>query len=191
MSIEKNRRAYFRIDDEVYLHANKVDHNTVVDIEEHRENFRQSTMLSARFHKQREAMDPVLEAIKSRDADVANYCLMLSEQVDLLVDSLLPVSVFASNEPLQSVNISAVGLQFKSQIDCQVGDVLEIIYVLFPNRDYIPLLAEVVRCERDDITEDNKISVKYISIDEADRELVIQHVLLKQRQNLQKNRLTG
>lgn len=191
MSIKHNRRAYFRIDDEVFLHVKKIDHQKVVDIAKYCDNFRQSTLLTARFHQQREAMEPVLKEIRKRDIAIANYCSMLTDQVDLLVNSLLPVSIFASNEPLQTVNISAGGLQFRSQNDYQIGDVLEMIYVLFPKGDYIPLLAEVVRSESGNASNENKIAVKYISINEADRELVIQHVMFKQRQLLQKNRQTS
>ena len=191
MKEEDNKRGYFRIDDEVYLRVKKVEPSDSTDLHTYFDNFRQSTILTARFHQQRTALAPVLAEIKSRDIAVASYVSMLSDQVDLLATRLLTGSIFLSNEPLQTVNMSAEGMRFHSAIEYRVGDQLEMIYALFPGGDYIPVLAEVLRSEWDNDAEDYMISVEYVSMNDDDKELVIHHMLYMQRQYLQKKRLTG
>jgi len=188
---DENQRGYFRIDDEVYLHAKKIDPVDVADAPTYFNSFRQATLITARFHQKRTAMAPVLREINSRDAATSNYLSMLSEQIDLLANRLLTESIFAPNEPLQAVNISAEGMRFHTSVDFQTGDQLEMIYAQFPGGVYIPVLAEVVRSEWDKDAEDYQVSVKYINMNDDDKELVIHHILYVQRQQLHQKRLTG
>ena len=191
MNEEENKRAYFRIDDEVFLHVKKIDPVEVADTPTYFNSFRQATLLTARFHQKRTAMAPVLREINSRDTAISNYFSMLSEQIDLLATRLLTDSIFALNEPLQCVNISAEGMRFNTTDEFQTGDQLEIIYAQFPGGDYIPVLAEVVRTEWDNDAEEYAVSVRYVSLNEDDKELVIHHILHLQRQFLHRKRLTG
>ena len=191
MNEAENQRKYFRIDDEVFLHVKKTDQTDNVDPHTYFDRFRQSTIFTARFHQQRTALAPVLTEIKARDIAVASYVSMLSDQVDLLATRLLTGSIFSSDEPLQTVNMSAEGMRFCSPVAYEVGDQLEMIYALFPGGDYIPVLAKVVRSEWDEDAEENMVSVQYVSMNDDDKELVIHHMLYMQRQHLQKKRLTG
>ena len=191
MNKEENLRNYFRIDDEVFLHVKLIDRDDIVDIDKYFNKFRQSTILTARFHQQRIAMAPVLKEIHARDAHISSYFSMLSDQVDLLANRLMTDSIFASDEPLQSVNLAAEGMRFHSQIEYQAGDLIERIFVLFPGEDYIPVLAEVVRSSWDNNVEEYAVSVKYTRLNEDDKELLIHHILYLERQLLQQKRLTG
>ncbi len=191
MNEDNNQRGYFRIDDEVLLHVKKIDRSKIVDISTYFEGFRQSAILTARFNQQRSMMAPVFDDIKARDSAVAIYCTMLSEQVDLLANRLLSVSVFSPNELPQTVNLSAEGMRFHTPVKYEVGDQLEIIYALLPAGDYIPVLAEVVRSEWDEGAAECVVSVKFVCMNKDDKELVIHHILYLERQLLQQKRLTG
>ena len=191
MNEEENQRGYFRIDDEVFLHVKKINPVEVADMPTYFNSFRQATLITAQFHQKRTAMAPVLREINSRDTAISNYFSMLNEQIDLLATRLLTDSIFGLNEPLQRVNISAEGMRFSTPVEFQIGDQLEIIYAQFPGGDYIPVLAEVVRCEWDNGNEEYEVAVRYVSINEDDKELVIHHILYLQRQLLHKKRLAG
>ncbi|MBX2836196.1 MAG: PilZ domain-containing protein [Gammaproteobacteria bacterium] len=189
MNAEENKRGYFRVDDEVFLQVNKVPSDEVVNMDIYFEKYRQSTLITGRFHQQRTAMAPVLAEINARDAGVAQYFSMLSDQIDLLADKLISESIFAANEPLQAVNMSAEGMRFQTTTEYQLGDQLQMIFALFPGGDYIPVIAEVVRVDSDPESKQNSVSVDYSNIHEDDKELLIHHILFLQRQQLQKKRL--
>jgi len=191
MNVENNKRGYFRIDDEVFLRVKKITANEIVNIEPFFEKFRQSTLITARFHQQRTAMAPVLAEVNARDIAVANYFSMLSDQIDLLANKLISESIFSADEQLQDVNMSAEGMQFYSPTEYQCGDQLEIVFALFPGGDYIPVIADVVRTEHNKSDEQYLVSVQFSRINEDDKELVIHHMLFLQRQQLQKKRLNG
>lgn len=191
MNEDKNQRGYFRIDDKVFLRVKKIDLADTADIDTYFDSFRHSTILTARFHQQRTAMVTVLTEIKTRDIAVASYVMMLSDQVDLLAKRLMTGSIFSTDEPLQPVNMSAEGMRFQSAIEYQKGDQLEMIFALFPGGDYIPVLAEVVRAEWDETSEEYVVSAKFSSINVDDKELLIHHILFLERQFLQNKRLTG
>ena len=189
MNAEENKRGYFRVDDEVFLQVKKLSTDEVVDINTYFEKFRQSTLITARFHQQRTAMAPALSEINARDKAVADYLSMLNDQIDMLADKLISESIFAENEPLQAVNMSAEGMQFRTSTEYQTDDELEIIFALFPGGDYIPVIAKVVRTDQDTESKEFSVSVQYSNINEDDKELVIHHMLFLQRQQLQKKRL--
>ena len=189
MNAEENKRGYFRVDDEVFLQVKKLSTDEVVDIDTYFEKFRQSTLITARFHQQRTAMAPALSEINARDKAVADYLSMLNDQIDMLADKLISESIFAENEPLQAVNMSAEGMQFRTSTEYQTDDELEIIFALFPGGDYIPVIAKVVRTDLDTESKEFSVSVQYSNINEDDKELVIHHMLFLQRQQLQKKRL--
>jgi len=89
MNAEENKRGYFRVDDEVFLQVKKLSTDEVVDIDTYFEKFRQSTLITARFHQQRTAMAPALSEINARDKAVADYLSMLNDQIDMLADKLI------------------------------------------------------------------------------------------------------
>jgi len=191
VSIEENKRGYFRVDDEVFLQIKPIASEDVVDIETYFEKFRQSTLINARFHQQRTAMAPVLAEINARDTAVADYLAMLNNQIDYLADKLIAESIFAADEPLQTVNLSAEGMQFQTSTEHQVGDDLQMIFALFPGGDYIPVVAKVTRIDVHPDGQHNSVSVQYTHINDDDKELVIHHMLFMQRQQLQKKRLNA
>lgn len=191
MSKSDNNRTYYRVDDEVFLQVKKIEISDETNIELYFNEFRQSTLINARFHQQRTAMAPVLREISARDAAVANYTNMLSSQIDLLADRLMMSSIFPPNEPMQPVNLSAEGMRFSTSIALNVGDYLEMIFALMPSGDYIPAIAKVVRIDHDDIDVAPVISVNFDYWNDDDKELVIHHVLFLQRRYLQEKRLSG
>jgi hypothetical protein len=191
MNTENNRRKFFRIDDKVLLRFRKIDRDTIENLDVYQERFRESTILTAKFHQQQISMAPLLTKIRDQDTSIASYFSMLNDQVSLLATRLLTVSIFESDEPLQSVSISAKGMRFHSDEEYLVGDLLEMIYVLFPGGKYIPVLANVVAARRDDEIKKFAISVEYVCMHEDDEELVIRHNLYLQRAELQQKRLAG
>jgi len=196
VSRDEDKRAYFRIDDEVFLSVKKIEHcdaDKIEDTHTYFDSFRKSTVLTAKFNQQRTAMAPVLKEINNKDVALASYISMLSDQVDLLASKLQSGAIFSSNEQLQTVNLSAEGMRFHSTEQYKLEDSLEMIFALFPDGDYIPVLAEVVRVESvdDDGADLYEIGVKYSSINDDDKELLIHHILFLQRQILQKKRLAG
>lgn len=189
MSTESNKREYFRIDDEVFLSTKKVDLSDIDSVDTYFHGFRENTLFTAKFHQQRTAMLPNMAQIKARDSVVAEYIIMLSDQIDVLAGKLMKETLFAPDEQLKKVNMSAGGMSFYSDHQYNEGDVLEHIFAIFPGGHYIAVLAEVARSEWIEELGNYSVSVNYTNIHSDDKELIIQHNLFLQRQQLQKKRL--
>lgn len=90
---------------------------------------------------------------------------------------------YIENGPLE-VDISGAGLKFITSQDLYPGDLLEIEMVLpISSGIIIELIGEVVRCKRH--TQDaQEVAVKYIALNEDDRECIIRYVFKRQRELL-------
>ncbi len=194
MSIESNRRDFFRIDDEVYLRVQKLDIDSQL-IQKKHEATRQEISVRSNFQMQRNEMQPVLKQIRSKNLAVASYLESLDDQMELLASRVLGTSIFVKGEPLASINISASGMEFKNNIEVEKGDMLEVILQLFPEESYVAIVGEVIRSipvaqgnnnEPSDAL--NSISLCFKHVHKDDTEVIVRHIHYLQRLQLQHRR---
>ncbi len=187
MSSHDNRRNYFRVDDKVYLHVKQLDKSDPTAVEQSHEAYRKLVSVNSELCQQRMDMEPELKKILSRNKPVAEYLALLGAQIEVLSSNVLGAPLFASNEPLVDINLSATGMRFKRTMRVEAGDLLEIVFVLFPEKTYITTVCDVVRVVSDSEDSEKNISVTFTHIDAGDVEILFRHVNYVQRQQLQRN----
>ncbi len=186
--MSKDRRRYFRIDDEVSMKYRCLTKNEFVQIlRESQAGFPDKIALSSTFASTSNQMKHLIENVRHRDADLSTCLKHINEKLDVLVRLLAANEQGLSDRPSHAVSLSASGIAFRGESEIPVGSILEIKLMLFPSFVSILTYGTVVHCQRDDDGEPDfpyRVSADFSHIQEEDRELMVKHVLQKQAQML-------
>jgi hypothetical protein len=143
-------------------------------------------------------------SIRKRDEELAMALSLLNKKIDMLL-------VSGSNEGQENsssqfknelVNISACGIAFPWSKDIALAQSLELGIKLYPSEEIIFVMASVVGCERrdafaSDLSEDEVeeftrvpfwIRADFEDLRGSGQELLVQHVIQRQAQELQRKR---
>jgi len=179
------RRRFYRIDDEISLvteviteteidgrindfwdneHAFSIRNNYNFQIEQHNADFRQ---------------------IDKKMPELARYLSVLEKQIDQITQRLT-ISDAELAWTSRSASISAQGIAYHCDTAPGPGSLLELNLKLLPSGFMLVILVRVVQLETGLVHSDgnNKISLDFEHIHEADREILIKHIHARQISSL-------
>lgn len=189
---QDERREYFRIDDSLRLGYREIDPGTLERRIEVLEKGQEGefTLLSSLAAVTQE-MSGTLHLIESAQRDIAAYLKSIDRKIEILGRAFLTRSSELFDQPVQSVNLSATGICFEVASPLQAGAVLELRILLTPSYSGILCYAEVIACEADaDGEREGRYSLRtrFLYLRDADRDLLIQHVIQRQGEEIRKAR---
>lgn len=196
MSGDDNRREGFRMDDLLKLQVKPVDKDDPEGIAANFDDYRMRTCLQSHLRNQNESRLPILQSIRKRDAEVADYLEHLEAQVAQLAARLANESdlEFGDMQQETEVNMSASGLRFDSALpDLAPGGLLELGMLLSTSGTEVVAIAEILRVEPSETAQTGsetsvQVSTRFTRIHPDDVEAIIRHMAKLQLLQLQARR---
>ncbi|MVF20596.1 PilZ domain-containing protein [Methylocaldum sp. BRCS4] len=183
---EKERRRYFRIEDEIILFFREIAPDEIPDNRSPRDFPLDSFALSASLDLLTQESRKLLRRIEKDSPEIGDFLKVLERKIDLIARAFLSYEANLPEQTTQGVSLSASGLSFDVEKPYAPGKVLEIKMVLPP--DLIGLIAygRIVYCKKNgpDSELPYQISVDFVGLRDSDRELLIRHVVRRQLQQL-------
>lgn len=184
------RRRYFRIRDQVALK------HQVISEPEYAEGLGDVLAsppglmsLANTFAVNTRHMAPTLRRIREFHPELCRYLGMVNDKLDLLARAFSIAESDMAGWPTQRVCLSAGGISFEAQTPLAVGTYVKVTLVVFPSLVQIIALGKVVRCRPvAQGTVQYRIGFEFTHINEADRELIIQHIVQRQLGRLRARR---
>ena len=186
------RREYFRIDDEIALEYRPVStdeaeqlrnkiHSRVVD---------RFTAASS-FTVTSRQLTHVIRKVQTQTPELARCLQAIDQKLNMIAQLFVSEEINLQERPTFRVNLSAGGLAFRNQHEIKPGTLLELRMVLLPALVGILTLSRVIQCERvndGDLESPWQVSVVYEYLREADRELLVRHIMSKETEQLRSQR---
>ena len=183
---EQESRKFFRIDDQIILHYSIVSDKdkTEDEVQSLQQSIDRFT-LKARFDVLTLEIQPLHhKVIDSCSPDVALYLSAIDKKLNTLSEYFVMAEMSDMDMTLQDVNIGAGGMAFSSSNPIMVGTKIELRFILLPKLTGIFSYAKVVSCSNTNVNKDGKsylIAVEYEDMISDDRDLIISHVITRER----------
>ena len=196
---QEERRRYFRVTDHVGLSV-----KTLSESERELSIAGNSNKPEDMLAKIDTAIRKLNSSIKKRDEELGMVLSLLNKKLDLLVlgenhGASIPGGTQFKNE---LVNISACGIAFPWHKKFSLNQSLELGIKLHPSEEIIIVMASVVSSDRRDafsadLSDEERdelvrapywVRVNFEDIGQAGQELLVQHVIKRQTQELQRRR---
>ena len=179
-----DRRNYYRIDDEVFLEFRTIEKRQVQELLAglHRRTRSQNNLVSDINELSRQT-NAQLKNIKKSHPLIARYLGALDEKISLIAQHVSTMEGTGHGRPNRQVNISAGGLAFYSQGQFDTESLLAVSLKLFPSHREILTYGPVVYCNFEPDVEPSmpyRTAINFAFMREADREVLIAHILDKQ-----------
>jgi hypothetical protein len=183
---EKERRRYFRIEDEVILFFREIAPDEIPDNRSPRDFPLDSFALSASLDLLTQESRKLLRKIERDSPEVGNFLKVVERKIDLIARAFLSYEANLPEQCTQRVSLSASGLSFDVDKPYVPGKVLEIKMVLQPDLVGLVAYGRIVYCKKNvpDSELPYQISVDFVGLRDSDRELLIRHVVKRQLQQL-------
>jgi len=191
MTRDKERRRFFRIDDQVNLYYKKVDEKKVTPASHMSDNVLGNCSLSAALELISQESRVMMHRLERTEPDVADYLKLIESKIDLISQAVMMQGTDFKEKDTRNANLSASGLAFESEEALAVGDYLEIKMLLVSCMAVIVTYGKVIYCKiqnNPDSRFSHVIGVDYVNMKEQDRELLIRHVVKRQLQQLRENK---
>jgi len=190
-SVEQDRREYFRVDDSVSLSFQVVPESSLeVRLERLEKGLDDEFTVMANLAAISQEMTGTLRKIEGGSPDTARYLKALDKKIDLLGHAFVAWSSDLSDQPVDTVNLSASGIAFHTPEPIAVGADIE-LKLLLPSFTGLLIYGEVVACEKVDDPPGNapyRARVNFTHLREHDRDLLIRHVLKRQSEMLRQRK---
>ena len=133
-----------------------------------------------------------LAIVQSSHTEVYRVLDLLNQKINLALNS----EQLIENEALEhsgliSVNLSACGIAFSAEHSAALNQYIAIELTLYPNNTRMNLMAAVIGCDQY-LEEDGKtrylLRANFVDISDASQELLVQHVIKRQAQQLKQQR---
>jgi len=183
----QERRGFFRIDDNVALSYRLVPSSVV---SEEGAPLRMADGFPASLANELEHMKEVsrihLRHVEKELPEVARYLAHLDNKIDLLAQHIVMDSDDLFVKSTQAVNISGSGISFVADGALNIGDFVELRFVLRPSLANIRTYSKVVSCLPGNGR--FKVAVEFTYLGDDDRDLLIRHVVKKQMNDIRENK---
>lgn len=192
VSIEDERRRFFRIEDLVHLTFRVIDDAELAykaDLLE--KGLVEQFMINSSLAAVTADMAATLRKIEVNDPDVAQYLKSLDQKIDMIGRAFMVDEVNAQDNKASAVNLSASGIAFHHEKQIQEGTNLEIKMMLMPSNAGILTYGKVISNEAVEGADgsDYQVRVDFTHLREEDRDLLIRHVIRKQGDMLRERRI--
>ncbi|MBT8439544.1 MAG: PilZ domain-containing protein [Gammaproteobacteria bacterium] len=192
ISIEDERRRFFRIEDLVHLTFRIIDDTELAyktDLLE--KGLVEQFMITSSLAAVTADMSATLRKIEVNDPDVANYLKSLDQKIDMIGRAFMVDEVNTHDNKASAVNLSASGIAFHHENEIPLGTNLEIKMLLMPSNAGVLTYGKVIGnepAEEANVT-DIQVRVDFTHLREEDRDLLIRHVIRKQGDMLRERRV--
>lgn len=185
---ERDRREFFRMDDEVNLSFELLTEEEVPKrVDKLAFGLTDSLTVMTRMSSISQQMTATLHRIDQREPDIADYLRGLDEKIEILAQSYLSKNSELTNLPKQIVNLSAGGIAFMVDEAIVLGTPLEVKLLLFPSYTGLLVIGRVVSCDSS-ATGGYQIRIDFEYIRDNDRDALIRHILRRQGETLRRMR---
>ncbi len=187
----RERRRFFRIDDEIYLEYRQLAEGEYQQRLQQSPGVRQdSSALALQLHSLTTQSSSILSQIRKRDPDVGQYLAIIDRKLELLSRVLLGSQLGQISGPNSKVNLSGNGIAFFSAEALDADSKLELRLMLFPGHTMITTLGRVVHCRtmRDSAPHPYRIGVEFTHIEEMARDALVRHTLELQSARLRQQK---
>lgn len=192
------RRNFYRVDDVVYLEYRPVSKEELGNIEAGlagqaspqppRDEYLEQL---ASISKQ---ITPLISEIRKDSPTLARFLEGLNKKVDLLVGRVFTELGGADEQPdatvqvRSNVNLSAGGVAFNAEEGFDAGEYLHLRIVTTTEGFVIDSYGQVIRCGREnrEPARPYRLRVKFAFLDDADRRMLMRHIMAKQRETIRK-----
>lgn len=190
----KDRRRFFRIDDEISLYYKIVDEETVLAASQMSDDLLSSCSLVTALDELDQAARLIMHRVEKNQPEIAEYLKILDSKINLVTQEVFRQGQDFSASNIRHANISATGMAFENDASLQEGDLLEIKLLLTSCFAVIEIYGKVVYC-KENPNEGDKfpfyIGIDYINLIEQDREVLIKHVVKRQMQQIRELKESG
>jgi hypothetical protein len=189
MTQEHERRSFFRIHDRLVVEFRQI---TPEDFAKLRDVIQyNSTQIANKIIETHLVAD---KALRGADEELFAYMGMMNKKLDMIIELLSKSQYGEIYHNVQTeIDLSGAGVQFESHIPLQRGDYteLKIIVPLFPYPK-ITILCQVVRTEnvQGSVAGISRIAMKFLVINEKERDLLINYVFVREREFLRQKKET-
>jgi len=187
MTMADERRRFFRIDDAVNLYYRIVDEQTVVAASKMTDDVLSNCSLVTALDVLNQESRLVLHRIEKNEPEIAEYLKLMDSKISLLAQAVLQQNNDLSESSLCNTNLSASGLAIEVDSDIKVGEFIEVKLFLSSCVAVILLYGKVVYCKKNPTPEKTasfQIGIDYINLKDADREVLIKHIVKRQMQQI-------
>ncbi len=182
------RREYFRIEDEIALDYRPVAAEEVdALVERIRSHLVDRFTAASSFAATSRQMAHAIHKVQHDSPELARCLHALDNKLNMIAQLFVSEEMHVNDQPSREVILSAGGLAFRAQQEISVGSLLELRMVLFPSLVGILTISRVISCEHqpDERSEFPwLIAVEYEHLREADRELLVRHIMAKETEQL-------
>ncbi|MBL4743668.1 MAG: PilZ domain-containing protein [Cycloclasticus sp.] len=178
----KERRGFFRIDDEVALSYRHVYEGEVTDNEGLKIVGNESLSLANELEKMNEVSRIHFRHVEKESPEMARYFSFIEAKINLLAHHMMMDSDELFVKSKQPVNISASGVSFTTDEALYVGGSVEIKFILMPSLASIKTFSKTVSCKPEGAQ--FRVAVEFSQLNDADRDLLIRHVVKKQMNDI-------
>ena len=188
MQTADERRSYFRIDDKLFLEFRRIPEEEFVRL---RDSNRCEPSLALEWTS--ESPELHMRNHSGRQDELFSFLQLINRKLDSILCMLSESQGGPHYHSVTSkISISGAGVQFDSDVFFQDGDhaELKIAIPVFPYPK-IWTLCEVVRTQ---VVEDNpgggclRIAMKFVVIDERERDTIVNYVFIKEREQLRQKK---
>jgi hypothetical protein len=182
------RRDYFRINDEIAL-----DYRPVSDAEADQLVERMGSHLVDRFTAASsftatsKQMAHIIHKVQAESPELARCLQAIDHKLNMIAQLFVSEEMGLEERPSREVTLSAGGVAFYAQEAIEVGSLLELRMVLFPTLVGILTISRVISCKREGGGDSRfpwQVAVEYEHLREADRELLVRHIMVKETEQL-------
>jgi hypothetical protein len=188
---EPNQREFFRIDDRLPIEFRQINHEEFVKLE--------STILSNPTYKQDKLfeihfLNDIVSRKKSEDNELYAHLKLIDRKLDMILDLLGQQKREDMYKNLfTQVDISGSGIKFTSDTPLHEEGFVE-LKIALPLSPFVIIstLCQVVRSLESKENNQNvwKIALKFLVINDYDRDFLINYIFNREREKLRKMRET-
>ena len=190
----RDRRRFFRIDDAVrFAYRPLTAAELAAGVARLNEGMGGAYALMASLAAISQRMSVTLRRIEHHDAEVANYLKALDQKIETVARTLLVQGSDLAAKSAEPVNLSAGGLAIPVRDGLDPGTPVEIRLLLLPSLAGILAYGAVVECGAPSEQSGFPVGSLVLRIDfthirDADRDLLIRHMLRRQGEHLRRQR---
>lgn len=188
---EEEQREFFRIDDEVYLQLKPLSDEEARQWAEHPDNGEDDPRELVLYLQDLNSQSAnILAGIRKTQPEIAQYLALQEKKLDRIARSLVGSALHIETKPNTAINLSAGGLRLDYELQLDIGTLLDVQLMLFPNQIFIHLLGKVSHCEtnEDDSLPPYRLGIAFARISDTAREALVRHTLELQSARLREAR---